>query len=109
MATRIVASVLGSALLLCALTGTASASATPECFTPDAWDRPGIERPHRLQCHRASSASLAGGPAHGRLTGFAFDAGSQIATWRYRPTTVRRPRTPSRCASTGPAAPRCSA
>jgi len=52
---------------------------------PEFSDRPGIERPHQLQCQQASSAELVATPAHGSLTGFAFDAGSQVASWRYRP------------------------
>ena len=52
---------------------------------PESWDRPGIERPHELSCQRAWSVELAAGPAHGSLTGFAFDDDTQTATWRYRP------------------------
>ena len=52
---------------------------------PDFWDRPGIERPHELNCQRASSAEVTSGPAHGSLTGFAFDDENQLATWRFRP------------------------
>ena len=83
--TRIVTSLLFSALLFCALAASASASTAPECFMPESSDRPGIERPHQLQCQRAWSAKLAKGPSHGRLTGFAFDADTQLATWSYRP------------------------
>jgi hypothetical protein len=86
MATRIVAIVLGSALLVIgAAPAAASASPTPECFAPEAWDRPGIERPHRLECWYAQSAVVSRGPAHGRLSGVAFDANAQHVTWRYRP------------------------
>ena len=84
MAARIVTIVLGSALLLGALASTASAAATPECFTPETWDRPGLDRPHELDCHRAWGVELARGPSHGRLTGFAFDDDAQTASWRYR-------------------------
>ena len=52
---------------------------------PETWDRPGIERPHELSCERATSAQLAAAPAHGHLTGLAFDVESQTAAWRYRP------------------------
>ena len=77
---------LGSALLfLGGLATTAAASTAPECFAAETWDRPGLERPHQLDCHRAWSAELSRGPAHGRLTGFAFDSGAQAASWRYRP------------------------
>ena len=79
-----VAIVIGSVGILGALASTASASATPECFLAEAWDRPGIERSHELQCQRAWSAELAAGPAHGRLTGFSFDEDAQTAAWRYR-------------------------
>ena len=85
MATRIVATVLGSVGIFGALASAASASTTPECFMSDFWDRPGIERPHELSCQRAWNAELAAGPAHGRLTGFAFHDDTQTATWRYRP------------------------
>src|SRR5829696_2724566 len=80
-----VAILMGSVGILGALASTASASATPECFMPDFWDRPGIERPHELNCQRVSTAEIAGDPAHGHLTGFAFDDENQLATWRYRP------------------------
>ncbi len=83
--TRIVRLLLGSALLLGALPASAPAAATPECPMAEFWDRPGIERPHQLRCEKAWSATLAAGPAHGRLTGFAYDEDEQVATWRYRP------------------------
>lgn len=85
MATRMVATALGSVAIFGALASAASASTTPECFMPESWDRPGIERPHELSCQRAWNAELATGPAHGRLSGFAFDDDTQTATWRYRP------------------------
>jgi hypothetical protein len=85
VATRIVSILLGSALLLGAVSATASAAATPECLMAEFWDRPGIERPHRLGCERAWTVELAAAPAHGRLTSFAYDAGAQVASWRYRP------------------------
>jgi Bacterial Ig domain len=75
---------LGSALLLCATASTAAASANPECSMPESWDRPGLDRPHQLDCSGAWGAELASGPAHGRLTGFAFDSDAQVASWRYR-------------------------
>jgi hypothetical protein len=76
---------IGSVAMFSALTSSAAASATPECFMPEFWDRPGVERPHELNCQRVSSAELASGPGHGSLTGFAFDDENQLATWRYRP------------------------
>jgi hypothetical protein len=82
--TRIVTTLLGSALLLCAFATSAFASATPECFAPETWDRPGIDRTHELDCHRAWGVELSRGPSHGRLSGFAFDEDAQTATWRYR-------------------------
>jgi hypothetical protein len=84
VATRIVSILLGSALLL-GLASTAHAAATPECYMAEFWDRPGIERPHRLECERAWTVAVATAPAHGRLTGFAWDADAQVATWRFRP------------------------
>ena len=85
MATRMAAIIIGSVAILGAFSSTAAASATPECFMPDFWDRPGIERTHELNCQRASSAEVTSGPAHGSLTGFAFDDENQLATWRFRP------------------------
>ncbi len=83
--TRIVRLVLGSALLFGALASSASAAATPECPMAEFWDRPGIERPHRLECERAWTVEVAAAPAHGSLTRFAWDADAQVATWRFRP------------------------
>jgi hypothetical protein len=79
-----VTTLLGSVLLLLALVSTASASASPACFAPETWDRPGIDRPHELDCHRAWGVELASGPSHGRLSAFAWDEDAQSATWRYR-------------------------
>src|SRR6478672_1025068 len=84
MAPRMVSIVLGTTLFLGALASTATAAATPECFTPETWDRPGLDRPRELDWHRAWGVELARGPSHGRLTGFAFDDDAQAASWHYR-------------------------
>jgi hypothetical protein len=81
--------VLGFALLtLGALASSAAAAAAaaaaPECDTPETWDRPGLERRHELDCRRAWSVEPASTPAHGTLSGFAYDADTQVASWRYR-------------------------
>src|SRR4051794_7190965 len=77
--------VLGFALLtLGGLASSASAAAAPECDTPETWDRPGLERRHELDCRRAWTVEPASAPAHGTLSGFAYDADAQVASWRYR-------------------------
>ena len=85
MPTRKLAIALGLALtLLSALASSAAAAAAPECDTPEAWDRPGLERRHELDCRRAWTVEPASTPAHGTLSGFAYDADAQVASWRYR-------------------------
>ena len=85
MPTRKLAIALGLALtLLSALASSAAAAAAPECDTPETWDRPGIERRHELDCRRAWTVEPASSPAHGTLSGFAYDADAQVASWRYR-------------------------
>src|SRR4051794_41861887 len=88
MATRKLAMVLGFALLTLGAFASSAAAATaaaPECDTQQTWDRPGLERRHELDCRRAWSVEPASSPAHGTLTGFAYDPDAQVASWRYRP------------------------
>src|SRR5687767_1358371 len=82
MATRIVATALGWAVAMGLLAPPAVAGAAPDCPAPEAWDRPGLERAHALECFGAERVALATAPAHGSLTGLALDGGT--VRWRYR-------------------------
>jgi hypothetical protein len=85
MTTRTLSKAFGLALLtLGAAASNAAAAAAPECDTPETWDRPGLERTHELDCRRAWSVEPGSAPAHGTLSGFAYDADAQVASWRYR-------------------------
>jgi hypothetical protein len=85
MATRIVATALGSVMMMGLLATSAVAGAPPECFAAETWDRPGIERPHELRCQRAERVELVAGASHGTVTELAFDPAAQRATWSFRP------------------------
>ena len=85
MVTRSV-SALASVLIIGGLAApSANATAAPDCWSPESWDRPGIERPHELYCKRTDAVELATGPEHGTLTALRFDSVSQLVRWRFRP------------------------
>ena len=72
---------LGWPLLLGGLATSAAASRPRMLHGRRPGTGPGLERPHELDCHRPGARSSRAGPAHGRLTGFAFDATRRPRSW----------------------------
>jgi hypothetical protein len=77
---------LGMGLMLAslgALAAPAAAGGKPDCWNPEIFGRPGLERSYAMFCQRTDAVELARAPAHGRLTGLAWDG--LDATFRYTP------------------------